>query len=135
MEAYENYYSMVSKYKEPLKGTSKLSFQPLDATNFMFNVQYERNNAGYTFDGFDSNGQNVPIQLKGNPIYTGLNDTYYNRPFHKKNFCFVNRSNVDENGTAHPPPPQIWLCRDTYFIASTYGLQYVGKGSPEGSQA
>ena len=91
-----------------------------DATSFMFNVQCERNNAGYTFDGFDSNGQNVPIQLKGNPIYTGSNDTYYN---------------VDENGTAHPPPPQIWLCRDTYFIASTNGLQYVGKGSPEGSQA
>ena len=91
-----------------------------DATSFMFNVQCERNNAGYTFDGFDSNGQNVPIQLKGNPIYTQLNDTYYN---------------VNEEGTQHPPPPQIWLCRDTYFIASTNGLQYIGKGSPEGSQA
>ena len=91
-----------------------------DATSFMFNVQCERNNAGYTFDGFDSNGQNVPIQLKGNPIYTGVNDTYYN---------------VNADCTQHPPPPQIWLCRDTYFIASTNGLQYVGKGSPEGSQA
>ena len=66
-----------------------------------------------------NNGQNIPIQLKGNPIYTQQNDTYYN---------------VDENGTQHPPP-QIWLCRDTYFIASTDGLQYVGNGSPEGSQA
>ena len=91
-----------------------------DATSFMFNVQCERNNAGYTFDGFDSHGQNIPIQLKGNPIYTGINDTYYN---------------VDAEGTQHPPPPQIWLCRDTYFIASVDGLQYVANGSPEGSQA
>ena len=91
-----------------------------DATSFMFNVQCERNNAGYTFDGFDSNGQNIPIQLKGNPIFTGANDTYYN---------------VDAEGTQHPPPPQIWLCRDTYFVASTNGLQYINKGSPEGSQA
>ena len=91
-----------------------------DATSFMFNVQCERNNAGYTFDGFDSNGQNIPIQLKGNPIFTGSNDTYYN---------------VNEEGTQHPPPPQIWLCRDTYFVASVNGLQYVKTGSPEGSQA
>ena len=35
----------------------------------------------------------------------------------------------------NPPPPQIWLCRDTYFVASVDGLQYVANGSPEGSQA
>jgi hypothetical protein len=81
-----------------------------DGTSFMFNVQCERNNAGYTFDGFDSHGQNIPIQLKGNPIYTGINDTYYN---------------VDSEGIQRPPPPQIWLCRATYFIASVDGLQYV----------
>ena len=91
-----------------------------DGTSFMFNVQCERNNAGYTFDGFDSHGQNIPIQLKGNPIFTGANDTYYN---------------VDVSGTQHPPPPQIWLCRDTYFIASVDGLHYIANGSPEGSQA
>ena len=91
-----------------------------DGTSFMFNVQCERNNAGYTYDGFDSDGQNIPIQLKGNPIYTGANDTYYN---------------VNAEGTQHPPPPQIWLCRDTYFKASIDGLQYVNTGSPEGSQA
>jgi hypothetical protein len=91
-----------------------------DGTSFMFNVQLERNNAGYTFDGFDSDGQNIPIQLKGNPIHSGANDTYYN---------------VDAAGTKHPPPPQLWLCRDTYFVASVDGLQFVRNGSPPGSQA
>jgi hypothetical protein len=91
-----------------------------DATCFMWNVQCERNNAGYTFDGIDSNGQNIAIQIKGQPIYTGDNDTYYN---------------VDgPSSTTHPPPPQIWCCRDTYFLVSTQGIKYIAYGDPEGSQ-
>ena len=34
-----------------------------DGTSFMWNVQTERNHAGYTFDGIDSNGQNIPLIL------------------------------------------------------------------------
>ena len=87
-----------------------------DGTSFMWNVQCERNNAGYTFDGIDSNGQNIPIQIKGQPIYSGINDTYYN---------------VNAAGTIHPPPPQIWLCRDTYFLVSTDGVVYEPFGTPK----
>ena len=87
-----------------------------DGTSFMWNVQCERNNAGYTFDGIDSNGQNIPIQIKGQPIYSGINDTYYN---------------VNAAGTIHPPPPQIWLCRDTYFLVSTEGVVYEPVGTPK----
>lgn len=90
-----------------------------DGSSFMWNVQCERNNAGYTFDGIDSEGQNIPIQIKGQPIYTGINDTYYN---------------VDAAGTTHPPPPQIWLCRDTHFLVSTQGVKYVSFGTPEDKQ-
>ena len=113
---YEDSIVMAKNATNGTRYTNSLS----DGTSFMFNIQCERNNAGYTYDGIDSNGQNIPIQLKGNPIYTGANDTYYN---------------VNAEGTQHPPPPQIWLCRDTYFIASIDGLQYVSTGSPEGSQA
>ena len=88
-----------------------------DGTSFMWNIQCERNNAGYTYDGIDSNGQNIPIQIKGQPIYTGINDTYYN---------------VDSDGSLHPPPPQIWLCRDTYFLASTEGVIYEAFDTPDG---
>ena len=87
-----------------------------DGTSFMWNVQCERNNAGYTFDGIDSQGQNIPIQIKGQPIYSGINDTYYN---------------VNAAGTIHPPPPQIWLCRDTYFLVSTDGVVYEPFGTPK----
>ena len=87
-----------------------------DGTSFMWNVQCERNNAGYTFDGIDSNGQNIAIQIKGQPLYTGVNDTYYN---------------VNAAGTIHPPPPQIWLCRDTFFVLSTEGVVYEGFATPK----
>ena len=87
-----------------------------DGTSFMWNVQAERNNAGYTFDGIDSNGQNIAIQIKGQPLYTGANDTYYN---------------VNAAGTIHPQPPQIWLCRDTFFILSTEGVVYEAFATPK----
>ena len=89
-----------------------------DGTSFMWNVQTERNHAGYTFDGIDSNGQNIPIQLKGQPIYTGKNDTYY--------YVDPDDSNV------HPPPPQIWCCRDTHFVVSTEGVRYEPVSTPAG---
>jgi hypothetical protein len=87
-----------------------------DGTSFMWNIQCERNNAGYTFDGIDSNGQNIPIQIKGQPLYSGANDTYYN---------------VNAAGTIHPPPPQIWLCRDTFFVLSRDGVQYEAFATPK----
>ncbi len=86
-----------------------------DNTAFMLNIQCERGNSGYTFDGYDSEGQNVPIQIFGNPVYSGDYDSY-----------------LHEFGSViSPPPPQIWLCRDTYFIATNKGLQYVPYGSPD----
>ena len=96
-----------------------------DGTSFMLNIQTERNNAGYTFDGIDSNGQNIAVQLKGNPIYNGQDgsgnyrDTYY--------YC-------DNKADIHPPPAQIWCCRDTYFRASLQGLEYHSLDTPKGSQ-
>ena len=91
-----------------------------DASSFMLNIQTERSRGGYLFDGLDSNGQNVPIQIRGQPIYPDVNDTYYN---------------FDETGENHPPPPQLFVCRDTYFTVDINdGLVYHPTGSPEGSQ-
>ena len=67
----------------------------------------------------DSNGSNVQIEIKGTPVFSGSNDTYYN---------------VNAEGTIHPSPPQLFLCRDTYFLISNEGMIYVRNGSPEGSQ-
>ena len=92
-----------------------------DGTSFMFNIKTERNGAGY-YEGYDSYGQNVAVQIKGQPIYTDDNDTYWN---------FNN-----DSGATNPPPPQIWCCRDTYFLASDNGLQVKNFGcdSPPNSQ-
>ena len=91
-----------------------------DASSFMLNIQTERSRGGYLFDGLDSNGQNIPIQIRGQPIYPDVNNTYYN---------------FDETGENHPPPPQLFVCRDTYFTVDINdGLVYHPTGSPEGSQ-
>lgn len=112
---YEDSIVMVKNTNSGVRYQNSLS----DGTSFMWNVQCERGNAGYTFDGIDSSGQNIPIQIKGNPKFTGLQDTYYN---------------VDAAGTIHPPPPQIWLCRDTYWLASVDGLKYVPFDTPQDKQ-
>ena len=92
-----------------------------DATSFIFNIQTERSSAGYCYDGLDSGKGNVQVQVNGQPIFTGNNDTYYNI--------------IEPNGnTVHPPPIQLLLVRDTYFKLSLDGLEYVDNESPEGSQ-
>ena len=90
-----------------------------DATSFVFNIQTERASAGYCYDGLDAGLGNVQIQINGQPIYTGINDTYYN---------------VNEEGSIHPPPNQLWLTRDTFFKLSLDGLEYIDDASPPRSQ-
>ena len=86
-----------------------------------YDIQTERSRGGYLYDGLDSNGQNIPIQIRGQPIYSDAQDTYFN---------------YDESGQNHPPPPQLFICRDTYFTVDTSnGLVYHPTGSPPGSQA
>ena len=89
-----------------------------DQTAFMLNIQTERNGCAYVFDGLDSGGRNIQIQIKGSPIYTGRDkDSYW--------------TGGEDGGL--PPPPQIWLCRDTYFtMDTTYGLKYHAFGTPDG---
>ena len=90
-----------------------------DATRFMWNLQLERNGGGYFFDGYESFGRNIPIEIEGKPIYQGAQDTYYN---------------VDEDGTVHPPPPQLWACKDCYIELTPGDMKFYINGEPEGSQ-
>lgn len=88
-----------------------------DTTSFMCNFQLERSGAGFCFDGIDSDGKNIDVEFNGQPIHSDINDTYYN---------------VDEKGTIHPPAPELWLCRDTYFVARIGGMKYYKEKTPEG---
>ena len=90
-----------------------------DATRFMWNLQLERSGGGYFFDGYDSKGKNISVELVGNPIYNGAQDTYYN---------------VNKEGTIRPPPPQLFACRDVYVKMVPGDLIFINYGEPEGSQ-
>jgi hypothetical protein len=90
-----------------------------DGTSFCLIIQTERNESGYVFDGIDSHGQSIPIDIQFVPIVSGENDTYYNFD--------------PENPTLHPPAPQIWFCRDVYWsIDVKDGLVFHNHGEPEG---
>ena len=91
-----------------------------DDSRFIWNVQLERNGGGYFFDGYESKGRNVAIEIVDSPIYSGENDTYYN---------------VDpEQPESHPPSPQLWSCRDIYMTLGVGDIKMHLNGEPEYSQ-
>jgi hypothetical protein len=99
-----------------------------DQTSFMFNVQLERSNAGFCYDGIDTDGQNVTITLKGGPIYSGINDTY---------FCVALKdgaTGTSTNDYTHPPNPQMWICSETCWKLSTNGMTYQPYENPPNIQ-
>jgi len=87
-----------------------------DCSSFLWNLQLERNGGGYFFDGFESHGQNISVELVGGPVYSGANDTYYN---------------VDAAGTIHPPAPQCFSCKDTYIILMPGDMKFKINGEPD----
>ncbi len=108
-------------YTQPLNNPSTGERYPLcrsDGTSFGINFQLERSNGGYVFDGIDTGSKTVPITFKGQPIWPGTNDTYYNYDA--------------TNTSVHPQPPELWICQDTYFKMSTKGLEYCGPMTPPG---
>ncbi|KAA6360021.1 MAG: hypothetical protein EZS28_044453 [Streblomastix strix] len=73
----------------------------IDLTSFMITLQYERNsNGALTFDGIDTQNQNVSVELRGAPIYQGDIDCYYNVDLMCK----------------RPLPPIICTIHDTFWL-------------------
>jgi hypothetical protein len=99
-----------------------------DTTSFMINMQLERSGAGYCFDGLDTHGQNISIQLKGGPIWSGTNDTYY---------CFeaTKAAPTLVEDYKHPIPPQVWICQETYWkVSNNEGMVYMRNDNPPNTQ-
>ena len=114
---FEDSYCLDRNASDGTRYTNTLS----DWSSFLWNVQLERNGGGYFFDGYESHGANIPIELVGKPVYSGTasngsyQDTYYN---------------VDAAGTIHPPAPQCWSCKDTYILLTPGEMKYKINGEP-----
>ena len=88
----------------PRSGEGVIYVPHTDLTSFVITIPVERSSgAGIYFDGLDTNGQNVSVELRANPIHQGDYDTYYN---------FA-------GGTAFPPPPVLAMVMDTYWLFSS----------------
>ena len=112
---FEDSYCQDRNASDGTRYTNTLS----DCSSFLWNVQLERNGGGYFFDGFESHGANIPIELVGKPVYSGASDTYYN---------------VDSAGTTHPPAPQCFSCKDTYVLLTPGEMRFVMNGEPKNKQ-
>lgn len=117
LECTKEFLDSLTQPKNDLKTGERFKNSLSDTTSFMCNFQLERSGAGICFDGIDSDGKNIDVEFNAQPIVIGDNDTYYN---------------VDENKTIHPPAPELWLCRDTYFVASRGKMKYYKEKTPEG---
>jgi hypothetical protein len=102
-----------------------------DASSFMLNIQLERSGAGYCFDGIDTNGQNVLIQLKGDPIISGSEDTFYN---YQRTVTWDSQGNPDVR-VDHPAAPEAWICRECFWELDNKGMRFMDTGLPPGAQA
>ena len=108
---FEDSYTQDHNAPDGTRYTNTLS----DCSSFLWNLQLERNGGGYFFDGFESHGANIPIELVGKPVYSGSQDTYYN---------------VDAAGTIHPCAPQCWSCKDTYILLTPGDMRFKINGEP-----
>jgi hypothetical protein len=127
IEPTKEYLNSISRAKNSATGKRLERFLN-DESSFMINIQLERSGAGYCYDGIDTNGSSISIQLKGNPMYSGENDTYYYNP-----------NPTQTNVIDHPPPPQLWICQETFWIlhsndVSSSKLTYAPIGVPPNSQ-
>ena len=111
-QEFEDSFTQDRNSSDGTRYTNTLS----DCSSFLWNLQLERNGGGYFFDGFESHGANISVELVGGPVYTGENDTYYN---------------VDAAGTIHPPAPQMWSCKDTYILLMPGDMKFKINGEPD----
>jgi hypothetical protein len=87
------------------RANSVRRFNPTtDVTSFVWCVPVERDSgAGLYFDGLDSNGKNVSVALRGNSIFQGSTNTYF-QPVANANFT--------------PPPPILVMIQDSHWVFS-----------------
>ncbi|KAA6402872.1 MAG: hypothetical protein EZS28_001597 [Streblomastix strix] len=84
--------------------TAARRLNPLyDLASFLITHQCERNsNEALTFDGLDIQNQNASVDFRGEPIYQGAIDSYYN---------------IDISGKI-PVPPILCTVHDTFWLFS-----------------
>ncbi|KAA6385874.1 MAG: hypothetical protein EZS28_018599 [Streblomastix strix] len=76
---FETTYEFDDALTTPRNAATRRLNPHTDLTCFLITLQCERNsNGALTFDGPDTQNQNSSVELRGEPIYQGATDSYYN---------------------------------------------------------
>ena len=104
-----------------------------DNTSFGINFQLERGNAGYVFDGIDTGCRGVKIEFHGSPIDIDENVKLDENDTYLYPLCDENDTPKSANEQPQLPPPEMWICSDTYWSWSAEnGVEYHKDGVPIG---
>ena len=114
IEPTKSWIQSITQSRHNSSGT-RLPNSMYDISDFMCNFSLERSQGGYVFDGFSTDAP-VNTKLRFTPLFTGNNDVYYIPD--------------SANTSIHPPAPQLWLCRDTFWVLRNGSIEYINKGAP-----
>ena len=111
----------------------RFSTGPFDNTSFGLNFQLERGNAGYVFDGIDTGCRGVKIEFHGDRIDIDENVKLEENDTYLYPVCDENDSPKAKGEQPQLPPPEMWICSDTYWSWSAEnGVEYHKDGVPIG---
>ena len=90
-----------------------------DDTDFSINIQLDRGNAGYNFEGTSTKGAQILCQFQGLPIATGDYDTYMEP--------YTNAIGVVQPRTDETPAPEMWIFSYCYWSWKLNGVDYINR--------
>jgi len=114
IEPTKSWLYSITQPRHNTSGT-RLANTIYDNSDFMCNFSLERSQGGHVFDGYTTSA-GVNTKLKFGPLFSGANDVYFIPD--------------PANPGIHPPSPELWMCRDTFWVLGNKSIQYVNKGSP-----
>ena len=93
---------------------NRYAYSRFDNSDFILTMSTERSQGGNVFDGLNTSGP-VTVELRFDPLFTGGNNVYY----------------YDDFGNINTQAPELWICKDTFFIIGVNKVNYVDNVAPK----
>ena len=93
---------------------TRFAYSRFDDSDFILTMSTERSQGGNVFDGLTTSGP-VNVELRFDPLYTGAANVLY----------------YDDFGNVNTQAPELWICKDTFFIIGINKVNYIDNAAPK----